>query len=216
MPAKARNDFVSDYRTVQERIRAGVVPSHTTKADHTWKLWMEFCNTHSVNPWFHTSTDPLPFLQVLGPRYRKGKLSPANQPVRAGIMADALRMMGQAYQQLGSRDFRIDKFTGKLDFRLQRQLKAYEKQDSAPTRVKPVPLQLVQHNIMTTARKPCQTSEAIKAVVDMTCTAFFFLLRQGEYTVTNDNKSFRLQDTHLYIGQRHIHPHQASQGISLK
>jgi hypothetical protein len=40
--------------------------------------------------------------------------------------------------------------------------------------------------------------------------SFFVLLRPGEYTITNNNKPFRLQDTHHYICQRRIHPYQAS------
>jgi hypothetical protein len=75
------------------------------------------------------------------------------QPTRrASTVADALRMVGQKYVQLGTRDFLLDKFTGQLDIRLQRHLRAFEKQEPAPTRVKPAPLQLV-HHVFTTAHQ---------------------------------------------------------------
>jgi hypothetical protein len=181
-----RPEMTSSVTSALSRKRSdpGWFPPAPQKADHTWKLWLEFCKTHALGPWFNASADPVPFLQVFGQKFREGKLSYGNQLVRAGTVTDAIRTVGQAYQQLGSKDLRIDKFTGKLDFRHQRQLKAYEKQDPAPTRVKPIPLQLVQH-VIATAHDTWQTSEAIKAVADMTCIAFFF---PGEYTITNNNK----------------------------
>lgn len=209
MPTQVRDDFLHDYRAVQETIQSGVVPSRANKVANTWKLWMDFCTTHNINPWFPTTSDPLPYLQIFGQRYREGKLTPGNHPVRAGTTADAIRMVGQTYKQLGSRDFRLDRFTGQLDFRLQRQQRSFEKQDPAPSRVKPIPLQLVQH-VVTTAYEPGQACEAIKSTADMVCIAFFYLLRPGEYTYTKNNTPFRLQDVHLYIDQRHIQPLQAS------
>jgi hypothetical protein len=201
MQPLVRDDFLSDFCAVQETIRAGVVPSRATKAANTWKLWLAFCREHNINPWFLSNFDPLPFLQVFGQRYRQGRFSPCNQPVRAGTVADSIRMMGQTYRQLGTRDFRLDKFTGQFDFRLQRQLKAFEKNDPTPTRVKPVPLQLLQH-IVTTAHKSTHTSDANKAIADKACLAFFHLLRPGEYTYQKNNAPFRLQDVSLYTGQR--------------
>jgi hypothetical protein len=118
-------------------------------------------------------------------------------------------MVGQAYKQLGSRDFRLDKFTGELDFRLQRQLRAFEKEDAAPKRVKPIPLQLVQQ-VVIAAHQPGQSSDKVKTTADMICIAFFFLLRPGEYTFTTNNTPFRLQDITLYNGKRQFQSHEAT------
>jgi hypothetical protein len=209
MHPQVRNDFLSDLGTVQEAIKAGVATSRATKTTNTWKLWLEFCNTHELDPRFPTNPDPVPYLQVFGQRLRDGRLSPGNRPVRASTVADTIRMVGQTYKQLGTRDIRLDKTTGQLDFRLQRQLKAFEKQDPAPTRVKPIPFQLVHHTV-TTAHKHGQPSNATQATADMICIAFFFLLRPGEYTYTKNSTPFRLQDVLLYIGQRQLRPHEIS------
>jgi hypothetical protein len=98
-------------------------------------------------------------------------------------VADAIRMVGRRYQQLGTRDFQVGRFSGQLDFRLQRQVKAFENEDPSATRVKSVPLQLVQH-VVTAAHKSTSTSDAQKAIAGMACLAFFFLLRPEEYTYT--------------------------------
>jgi hypothetical protein len=158
-------------------------PLAATKAAHTWKLWLDFCKEHSINAWFPSNSDPLPFLQVFGRRYGEGRFSYGNQPVRASTVADAIRMVGRRYQQLGTRDFQVGRFSGQLDFRLQRQVKAFENEDLSATRVKSVPLQLVQH-VVTAAHKSTSTSDAQKAIAGMACLAFFFLLRPEEYTYT--------------------------------
>jgi hypothetical protein len=132
------------------------------------------------------------------------------QPVRAETVADAIRVVGQKYKQLGSRDFRLDRFTGQLDFRLQRQLQSFEKQDPPPTRVKPTPLLLVQHVVQAAHTTTTSPSDASQATADLICIAFFFLLRPGEYTHTNNNNPFRLQDVQFHTGQRIVMPHQAS------
>jgi hypothetical protein len=210
MSPQVRNEFIHDISSVQTTIQSGVVASRTDKATNTWKLWLAFCNTHNINPWFPNTPDPLPYLQVFGQRYREGRLAPGNHPVRADTVADAMRMVGQSYKQLGLRDFRLDTFTGQIDFRLQRQLRAFEKLDPPPSRVKPIPVQLI-HHVVSNAYKPGQTSEAIKSIADMTCMAFFFLLRPGEYVMTKDNHPFRLQDVQLYINQRQIQPIHVTQ-----
>jgi hypothetical protein len=118
-------------------------------------------------------------------------------------------MVGQAYRQLGSRDLCLDKVTGKLDFRLQRQLRAYKKTDLAPSQVKPIPIQLI-HTILHNAQTTTRPSASTQAIADMICIAFFFLLRPGEYTYKPDNTPFCLQDVTLFIGQRRLTPYRAS------
>jgi integrase len=209
MPPQHRDEFLRDHRLVQEAIQSGVIPSRSAKANHTWELWLDFCATHNIDPWFQSDSDPLPILQIFGHRYRDGRLSPSGKPVRHGTISDAMRMVGQSYRLLGAQDFRIDKFTGQLDFRLQRQLRSYAKQDPAPGRVKPIPIQVVKA-ILTAAYSHRKASAAAQATADMICIAFFFLLRPGEYTSQKDNNPFRLQDVQLFIGPRQLHIPTAS------
>lgn len=90
---------------------------------------------------------------------------------------------------------------GKLDFRLTRQFRAYTREDPPPHRVKPIPVSLIRH----VANQSVAGSPGAQAVADMIILAFFFLLRPGEYTGSNnDDTPFRLQDVQLWIGTRRI------------
>jgi hypothetical protein len=131
-----------------------------------WNSVTSTNSTHGSRPTqtqYHTS------------KYSDNALETADspKPVRASTVADTIRMVGQTYMQLGTRDIRLDKLTGQSDFRLQRQPKAFEKQDPATTRVKPIPFQLVHHTV-TTAHKHGQHSNATHATADMIRIAFFF------------------------------------------
>jgi hypothetical protein len=55
---------------------------------------------------------------------------------------DALRSVGQTFACLGTADPRLNTH-GDIDFRLQRQLRAYSRLDPPPHRVKPIPLRLI-------------------------------------------------------------------------
>jgi hypothetical protein len=118
------------------------------------------------------------------------------------MVEDALRAVGQAHARLGAPDPRKDHH-GKIDFRIQRQLKAYEKSDNPPRRVKPIPM-LVILCILEQAYGNNRTL-ADTAIADMICIAVFFLLRPGEYTgTTSDDTPFRLEDVGVYIHDRKI------------
>jgi hypothetical protein len=80
--------------------------------------------TQTNRPMVPTNPDPLPYLQVFGQGHRDGRLSSFNKPVRASTVADEIRMVGQTYKQLGTRDIRLDKSTGQLSFCLHRRLEA--------------------------------------------------------------------------------------------
>jgi hypothetical protein len=116
---------------------------------------------------------------------------------------NALRAIGQTLATLGLPDPRLMQ-NGKLDLRLQRQLKAYKKQDPPPTRVKPIPLPIIAH-----AAHLCYLANTPQsmAVADMLILGFYFLLRPGEYAWTDNPKStpFRLCDIHLFQGSRRLH-----------
>jgi len=91
---------------------------------------------------------------------------------------------------------------GKTDFRLKRQLAAYNRQDPPPLRVKPIPVQLILH-IFTIAYAGREIGNL--AIAQMIGLAFFFLLRPGEYTATpSDTTPFTLQDVQLFIGSYRI------------
>jgi hypothetical protein len=109
--------------------------------------------------------------------------------------------VGQTFASLGAPDPRLT-VTGKTEFRLGRQLRGYAKADDPPKRLKPIPIQVVQHAANLARQQG--TVEAI-SIMNMICLAFFFLCRPGEYTAPNGNNTpFRLQDVTFYIGLRRV------------
>jgi hypothetical protein len=105
------------------------------------------------------------------------------------------------FAAVGSPDPRLTP-AGKHDFCLRRQFNAYAKVATPPKRVKPIPLPILQH-VMQLANHT--TNDALLAIANMICIAFFFLLRPGEYTVArSENAPFHLTDVKLKIGSQPI------------
>jgi hypothetical protein len=204
MAPDTRNAFCSDLRLAQDAVRAGVVPSRANAADKTFCLWQTFCQELGVDPWLQGQAeraDPVLFLQVFAHRYRTGVIAPKGKPVRSRTVEDALRSVGQAFAALGASDPRLNP-QGKPDFRIQRQLKAYAKQDPPPHRVKPIPVSVIR-NVLFVALASAAVS--VLAIADMVALAFFFLLRPGEYTGTkSETTPFRVQDVQLWIGRQRL------------
>jgi len=106
---------------------------------------------------------------------------------------------------MGTKDPRLKQF-GALDFRLARQLRAYQREDPPPDRVKPIPFQVILY-LATTAFAVAAAAEGTKAIADMIILAFFFLLRPGEYTISaskKDSAPFRSMDVCLRRGNTYI------------
>jgi hypothetical protein len=122
---------MTDLGTVDERIRAGITRKRANAMEKHWGRWEQFCLKNNVDPYLQTWVDPVPLIQVFGERYRDGRLAPKQNSVKSRTVEDALRAVGQAHARLGAPDPRKDHH-GKIDFCIQRQLKAYEKSDNPP------------------------------------------------------------------------------------
>ena len=148
--------------------------------------------------------DPVPLLQLFAQRYRSGALSPSGLAVRSRTVEDAQRSVGQTYAALGAPDPRLNSF-GQLDFRLTALLAAWKRRDDPPTRVKPLPLDVIATvaHLAAAAGTPFDL-----AVADCLVVGFYFLLRPGEYTGTprSHDDLFRIQDVQCWIGDRRIDP----------
>jgi hypothetical protein len=104
-------------------------------------------------------------------------LPPRHKPVKARTVENGLRAVVQAYAGLGGAYLRKDAHGG-IDFRIQRQIKAYNKDDAPPKRVKPVPIIII---IFIIAQAYGDThSEEEMAIADIITITFSFLLRLGE------------------------------------
>ena len=196
-----RTAFLRDLGAAQYATQHGVVSSRASAAAGHWSIWTDFCTQLALDPFLEDVPDPVVFLQVFFHRYRTGQISDSQRPVRGRTAEDAVRSVAQTFTAVGAPDPRKTS-QGSMDFRLQRQLAHYKKQDPPPNRVKPVPITVLQH-IMFAAL--ASTSVANLSVADMICIAFFFLLRPGEYTGTkSETTPFRLCDVSLSVGGQHI------------
>jgi hypothetical protein len=83
----------------------------------------------------------------------------------------AIRAMGQTYAALGYQDPRLQD-SGRLDFRLQRQLQQYGKEDPPPHRVKPVPLQVIHAAVQQCYRSALPHSQTMGDMLLLGCQAF--------------------------------------------
>ena len=185
-----RGAFVS----AQEDVRHGVSTARAASTCSQWKHWKEFCSLISIDPTLQPIKDPIVFLQIYAKLYRHGKLSFQREPVRSRTVEDALRKVGQTISSLGATDPREDD-NGKIDFRIQRQLRCYKKEDPPPSRVKPVPFQVLENVMAVALESDCPK---LMAIADMMVLAYFFLLRPGEYTANpSDSTPFRLCDVGL-------------------
>ena len=200
MHPSVRHAFRADLSAAQAAVRTGVVEKRARAADRQWDRWLAYCRDHAVDPWFSQGDDPIPYLQVFATRYRHERRGPSGDPVRSATVANALRDIGQTYKALGSPDIRLDAFGG-IDFRLQRQLRSYTKEDPPPDRVKPVPIQVVRAMLQAAYQPHAPVDNAFRAIADMTCLGFFFMLRPGEHTYLKTNSQFTSADVKLYIGR---------------
>ena len=201
VPAQHRDEIRSDLSLLRAAFDAGVVPSRARAHDHTWTRWRHFCHALGTDEQLTAVADPVLLLQIFAQRYRDGRLAPSQKPVRSRTVEDALRAVGQGFARMGSKDPRLNA-SGGVDFRIQRQLRGYTRADPPPNRVKPIPISILHHLLSVASLSPTSAS---MAVADMVCSAFFFLLRPGEYTGSNsDTTPFTLGDVQLFIGRHRL------------
>jgi hypothetical protein len=111
-----------------------------------------------------------------------------------------LRAIGQTFGSVGAPDPRLNAY-GKIDFRLSRQISGYKRRDPPPTRVKPLPVQVLHHLAAITIAMIGEGTIVAQAIFHMIVIAFFFLLRPGEYTSPNaETTTFELQNVIMYVG----------------
>ena len=127
-----------------------------------------------LDPFLQVFKDKVPILQVFVHRVHIGELVASSGPVRSRTAEDYVRHVAQVFLQVGADDPRLNS-VHKIDFRLQRTLKAWKSTDPAPDRVKPIPITVIRR-IATLAQTTHASDTAFCATADMIVFAFFFLL----------------------------------------
>jgi hypothetical protein len=182
----------------------GICASRADATCATFALWEKFCQRMGLDSTLEAYSDPIPVLQIFAHRYRMGIVAPSQAQVRGRTVGDAVRAMGQILSGLGLPDPRLQP-NGKLDFRLSRQLSSYTFTDPPPSRVKPIPIAVLQQ---ATATNRLLQDPFHQALADMITLGFYFLLHPGEYASSSnpDASPFRLQDVHLMLQNRRLDP----------
>ncbi|KAI2499906.1 hypothetical protein MHU86_14576 [Fragilaria crotonensis] len=195
-----RDECYRDWCALQEATSMRGSAQRSANAATAWELWQTFCSSLGLDARHLPSRDPIPLLQLYAQRYRTGAIAPGRRPVRSRTVEDALRAVGQAYTGMGAPDPRLNAH-GQVDFRLSAMYRAWAGADDPPSRVKPLPLQLVAH--VWHHASLAATPRALAAAGCLTF-GFFFLLRPGEYLGTPNRTQFVLQDVRFWIGSRAI------------
>jgi hypothetical protein len=77
--------------------------------------------------------------------------------------------------------------------------KAYSKEDPPPNRVKPIPIPVIRRVLMVAL---ASNNALNMGIADMIVIAFFFLLRPGEYAISqSESTPFELKDVQFFRGQ---------------
>lgn len=108
--------------------------------------------------------------------------------------------MGQVHSRLGAPDQRLNSLGKNVEFRLASLLQAWKKADAPPWHVGHLPLSVVAQ-VWALARG--EATPLVAAAADCFITAFFFLLRPGEYLGNPPRRGahmFRMRDVQFWIG----------------
>ena len=195
--------FRRDFRIAQKTVQEGVSSGRATSTNTCWDIWLDFTTELGLDPFLQAFEDKIPLLQVFAQRVRSGELAANGNPIRARSTEDYVRLVAQTFLHVGTEDPRLNS-AGKIDFRIQRMIAAWKKQDPPPHRVKPVPIQVIRR-IAFLAQHSTHNSHLLQATADMIIIAFFYLLRPGEYTdAPSETSPFRLTDVQLFIGSTRL------------
>ena len=92
----------------------------------------------------------------------------------------------------------------KTDFRIQRMLASWKREDPPANRVKPIPISVIRRIAYIAQHLPLD-AHFLRAVANMIIIAFFLLLRPGEYTDSaSDTTPFTLVNVQMFIGNRRL------------
>ena len=156
-----------------------------TSAYCHWTKWEYFCARVALDTLLIAYKDLVPILNAFTREYRTGNIAPSSRAVQSRTVEDAVWSIGQAIAKLGSKDPRMTS-TVKIDGRLQLHFRFYSRQDPPPSRVKPIPVQVLRRLACVAADS---NDQELQAVADMIIISFFFLSRPRDYTSTKSDST---------------------------
>ena len=134
---------MAEFHAAQQALLHGFSSTVFQKYSTAWHQWLKFYKWLGIPSDLQGIGDTIPFLQIFAERVHTGVLTANGIPIKKWSVEQYLRSIGQIFSALGASDPRNNKL-GKLDFRLGRQLATYAKQDPPSTRVRPIPVSVLQ------------------------------------------------------------------------
>lgn len=212
VPTKQQAEYARLFRAAGKATAHGVVDQTAKVQLRYWKAWERFTVPLGVDPFLQglPTSQRIELLHIFAQHIREGGAGRGHQ-VRAGSVQDALCAIGKTCE-LAALDNPIYRCAGaqKYHLKLERQLRAYSRDDPPRTPKLAVPVALPRYLIRQAYRKAKRTPNAksianaakTEAVADLINIAFYYLLRVGEYTHTTSKsrrltKAFRIQDITL-------------------
>ena len=135
-----------------------------------------------ISPDLKDIEDPIPFLHFFPERARAVIMSVQGQPIKKQSVEQYLCSIGQIFASVGAND-PLHNRMGKINFWMGLHLESYHKEDHTPTRVRLLPVIVIQA-LDTTAQGTTAINISIR---DLTWVALFSLLHPGEYCRGSNN-----------------------------
>ncbi len=142
--------------------------------------WTAYAELARIDPWlrYHSKTSKQECLLSFAARVRTGIFGHAVQVGHQSV-EKALRYVAQTLVMAGFDDPRKTPGSPDLDLPFAHLLRGYKQVDPAPQPQIALPVNTI---VYAGRFSQGQHSKKVKATADLTITAFFFLLRVGEYT----------------------------------
>jgi hypothetical protein len=161
------------------------------KAFGDWSAYARACN---IDPWlrYHSKASKQEYLLSFAARVRTGIFGRAIQVGHQSV-EKALRYVAQTLVMAGFEDPRKTPGSEDLDLPFRHLLLGYRNADPAPQPQLAIPVNTIEE----AGRHFGAASDKLRAAADLVTTAFFFLLRVGEYTLSKKRGRtvpFRVQD----------------------
>ena len=202
-PAALRGRLTADLLALHSEVAQGVSPKRLQAGQVAWRIWLTFCQSLGIDPGLSEFDDPVWVLMLFGKQWRDGTIAPRGKQVRGRTAEDAVRLVGQAFTELGARDPRLG-YDNKVDFRIKRQHAGWRKSDPPAQRREIVP-RAVLLTLTTTAK--IGNAPHLRPATDLMWLGLHFLLRPAEFLFTQYNTyttAFTLADVSFWVAGQSV------------
>ena len=180
IPSPNRSDFARECMSAWGATNFGVVPKNTQDRQKYWRHWCAYAAHCRIDPFLNPATvGPMERDLIVGAfaaRVRRGVYGLKGQ-VRVGTVSDALSAISKTIELAGKRSplYRADT---KYQLVIERQLEGYRRLDPPSVPQLAVPVSIAKTAFLQGIRR----TDKDNAIGCLVITAFYFLLRVGEYT----------------------------------